>query len=85
MADGMWKLHENGTFELVEPYKTWLRECKLEGTKAWTNAVVAYLEPRCPYTSQQLVDELIKRNEQRAEGKVVVFEEFVLEALAGDL
>ena len=85
MADGMWTLHDDGTFELVEPYKTWLMECKLEGTKAWTEAVVAYLGPRCPYTAQELVDELVRRNEEREDGKVVVFEEFVLEALAGDL
>jgi len=85
MADGMWTLHDDGTFELVEPYRTWLQECKLEGTKAWTEAVVAYLAQRCDYTAQELVDELVKRNEEREDGKVAVFEEFVLEALAGDL
>lgn len=85
MADGMWKLLDDGSFELVEPYRTWLTECKVEGTRAWVAAVVAYLEPRCPYTSQELVDELVKRNEERTEGKVDVFEQFVLEALSGDL
>ena len=82
--EGMWTLHEDGSFELGEPYASWLRECKLAGTKAWTEAVVGYLEPRCPYTVQELLDELLRRNE-RDEGKVAVFEEFVLEALSGDL
>ena len=85
MADGMWVLHDDGSFELVEPYKTWLQECKLAGTQAWVEAIVTYLEPKCPYSAQELVDELTRRNEQREGGKVDVFEEYVLEALAGDL
>lgn len=85
MADGMWTMNDDGSFELLEPYRTWLQECKLEGTQAWVGAVVGYLEPRCPYTAQELFDELARRNSQREEGKVVVFEEFVLEALGGDL
>ena len=40
---------------------------------------------RCPYTAQELTDELVRRNEARSEGKVIVFEEFILEALSGDL
>ena len=85
MSDGMWALHDDGTFELMEPYKTWLEECKVISTTAWSEAVIGYLEPRCPYTAQELVDELVRRNEERPEGKVVVFDEFVLEALGGDL
>lgn len=85
MADGIWRMTEEGEFVMDEPYATLLRECKLAGTKAWTEAVVGYLEPRCPYTAQELLDELLKRNEQRDDGKVTVFEEFVLEALSGDL
>ena len=85
MADGMWTLNDDGSFELMEPYRTWLAEARLAGTKAWTEAVVGYLEPRCPYTAEELVDELVRRNEERADGKIAVFEEFVLEALAGDL
>lgn len=84
MADGMWTLNDDGSFELQEPYKTMLSECKVAASLAWTEAVVAYLEPRCQYTAQELTDELLRRNE-RPEGKVAVFEEFVLEALSGDL
>ena len=43
------------------------------------------MEPRCPYTAQELFDELVRRNEERDEGKLVIFDEYVLEALGGDL
>ncbi len=85
MADGMWKLNDDGTFELQEPYRTWLEEARVASTRGWHDALIAYLEPKCPYTAQELSDELVRRNEQREEGKVNIFEEFVLEALAGDL
>ena len=38
-----------------------------------------------PYTAQELSDELVKRNREREDGKVVLFDEFILEALSGDL
>ena len=85
MADGMWTMSEDGEFRLEEPYRTWLEEAKVESTKGWYKALVEYLEPRCPYTAQELSDELIKRNEQRDGAKMLVFEEYVLEALSGDL
>lgn len=84
MAEGMWTMHDDGSFELQEPYATWLQEAKVESTRGWASALVAYLEPKCPYTAQELIDELLERNE-RKEGKVMIFEEFVLEALSGDL
>lgn len=85
MADGMWSMDENGEFHLEEPYSTWLVECKVAATQAWHAALVEYLEPRCPYTAQELTDELLYRNSTREGGKMMVFEEFVLEALSGDL
>ena len=85
MADGMWTLNDDGSFELQEPYKTQLEEARMAATKAWTEALVGYLEPRSPYSAQQLVDELVKRNQERSDGKIPLFEEFVLEALSGDL
>ena len=85
MADGMWKMTEDGQFELQEPYRTMLDEAKVESTRGWTEALIAYLEPRCPYTAQQLADELVRRNRERDDGSIPVFEEFVLEALSGDL
>lgn len=85
MADGMWTLNDDGSFELQEPYKTQLEEARLTATKAWTEALIGYLEPRSPYTAEQLADELVSRNKTRADSKVPLFEEFVLEALSGDL
>ena len=85
MADGMWMMNDDGGFELQEPYATMLDEARAESSRGWTEALVGYLEPRCDYTAQELVDELIKRNRERTDGKMAVFEEFVLEALSGDL
>ena len=85
MAQGIWTMHDDGSFELNEPYKTMLEQARLEATNGWGTALVRYLEPRCPYTAQELVDELVRRNECRDGSKVMVFEEFVLEALSGDL
>ena len=87
MADGMWTMNEQGEFHLEEPYRTWLQEAKEAATRGWHAALVEYLVPgaRCPYTAQELTDELVRRNEARSEGKVIVFEEFILEALSGDL
>ena len=85
MADGMWTMDDDGGFELQEPYATWLEEAKVASTTAWAEALVGYLEPRCPYTSQELVAELVRRNQEREDESVMVFEEYVLEALSGDL
>ena len=63
MADGMWTMSEDGEFHLEEPYRTWLEEAKVESTRGWHNALVAYLEQRSPYTAQELSDEL--QNEVR--------------------
>lgn len=85
MADGVWRMTDAGEFELNEPYRTWLKEARVEATRGWTEALVAYLEPKCPYTAQRLVDELVRRNGESEDGSVMVFDEFVLEALSGDL
>ena len=85
MAAGMWVMNDDGSFELQEPYRTQLAEAKEAATRGWHAALIEYLEPRCPYTAQELTDELVKRNGAREEGKTVIFEEFILEALSGDL
>ena len=69
----------------MEPYATMLDEAKVAATQAWHSGLIGYLEARSPYTAQQLSDELVKRNRERDEGSIQKFEEFVLEALAGDL
>ena len=85
MAEGIWKMTDTGEFELAEPYRTQLEECKVAATRAWHAAAIAYLAEHSPYTAQELSDELVKRNREREDGKVVVFDEFILEALSGDL
>ena len=84
MTEGMWTLHDDGRFELQEPYATMLEEAKVVATKAWTEALCGYLEERSPYSAQELAEELVKRNE-REDGKLTIFEEFVLQALGGEL
>ena len=84
-GDAVWRMNDEGEFELNEPYATQLTEARVAATQAWTAALIGYLEPRCPYTAEELKDELLRRNRERDEGKVMVFEEFVLEALSGDL
>lgn len=69
----------------MEPYSTMLDEARYASTEAWTAALIGYLEERSPYTAQQLTDELVKRNWERSDSKVPLFEEFVLEALSGEL
>ena len=85
MADGMWTMNDGGEFHLEEPYRTQLQEAKEAATRGWHAGLVEYLEPRCPYTAQELTDELVRRNTQRDDDKVPLFEEFILEALSGDL
>ena len=85
MADAVWRMTDEGEFELNEPYRTQLEEARIAATQAWTAALLAYLEPRSPYTVEQLKDELLRRNTERDDHKVMIFEEFVLEALSGDL
>ena len=85
MAEGMWTLHDNGSFELQEPYKTQLLEAKLSATQGWTAGLLGYLEPRCPYTAEELKDELLRRNGLQEQSAMETVEEFVLEALSGDL
>ena len=81
----IWTLTEEGEWLLQEPYATYLQEARIHATRAWAGALVGYLEPLCPYTAQELADELVRRNRERSDGKVDIFEEFVLEALSGDL
>lgn len=85
MTQGMWTMADDGTFELQEPFSTYLKEAKVTATRGWADGLIGYLEPRCPYTAQELADELLRRNSERTDDNVTIFEEFVLEALGGDL
>lgn len=82
--DGMWTMTEDGEFVLMEPYATKLREAKTAATAGWIAALLQYLVGQCPYTADELKDSLLERcNENVAPSEIV--NEFVLEALGGDL
>lgn len=83
--DGMWTMDDDGTFTLNEPYATYLAEAKLHATKGWRDALYAYLEPKCPYTRDELNAEMLRRVDERECSAMELLDEFVLEALGGDL
>lgn len=82
--DGMWTMTDDGEFVLMEPYKTMLFEAKIEATQAWATALIGYLAERCDYTPNELKDSLLERNKEGSR-PVEMVDEFVLEALGGDL
>ena len=83
--DGMWVMTEDYEFELQEPYKTQLLETKLLATKAWRDAILDYLEPRTIYTREELRAGLMYRNSKESLSPTERVNEFILEALGGDL
>ena len=84
MADGMWTLTDDGEFVLMEPYKTMLQEARLSATNGWVQGLIGYLADKCPYTPEELKESLLRRNQEGEEPQEMV-QEFVLEALGGDL
>lgn len=84
-TDGMWMMTEDGQFELQEPYKTMLFECRLQATKAWRDALLDYLEEKTPYTRKQLMEGLMHRHHKVEMTPGERVNEFILEALGGDL
>lgn len=82
--DGMWTMTDDGEFVLEEPYATKLTEARNYATGAWIAALLAYLSDQCPYTADELKDSLLARcDEDGAPSEIV--NEFILEALSGDL
>lgn len=83
--DGMWTLTDDGEFILAEPYKTQLQEARLTATAAWTSAIIEYLSEHSTYDTETLKDELLRRCREEGISAVEIVDEFVLEALGGDL
>ena len=83
--DGMWTMTEDGEFVLVEPYKTQLIEARVAATTAWTTALLEYLAQHSMYSIETLKDELLRRCNEEGLSAMEIVEEFVLEALGGDL
>lgn len=83
--DGMWTLTDDGEFVLEEPYATQLREARVRATAAWTGAMLDYLAERTVYGTEFLKDELLRRCREDGVSATEIVDEFVLEALGGDL
>jgi hypothetical protein len=84
MADGVWTMTEEGEFELNEPYATMLVEARVGATQAWTGYMLEYLADHTTYEVEFLKDELLRRCTEDMPASAIV-DEFVLEALSGDL
>lgn len=80
----MWTLTDEGEWVLEEPYAKMLMEAKIGATRAWTRAMLEYLVERTEYEPEFLKDELLRRCKENMEPTAII-EEFVLEALSGDL
>lgn len=84
-AIGVWKMDDEGGWELQEPYKTYLLEAKLHATQGWRESLYAYLADKCPYTRDELNAELLRRVDERKCTAMELVDEFVIEALSGNL
>ena len=83
-VDGVWSMTEDFEWVLNEPYATMLMEAKIGATRAWTGAMLEYLCEHTDYEPEFLKDELLRRCHEDADPSDIV-EEYVLEALSGDL
>ena len=76
------------TYKAIDPrdvYRKQIEEAKLTAEKAWSEALVKYLEPKCIYNADRLAAELSRRSDSGMEHKVEICEDFVLGALSGKL
>lgn len=80
-----WSMTEDGQWILAEPYKTHLTNAKLLATKAWMDALVGYLAKNTAYDEEQLCEELLRRKRTDDMPAPELLDEFVIEALEGDL
>ena len=85
LADGVWTMDDEGNFALNEPYASLLTEIKLEATNAWTQTLLTALSERSMYTAQELKDELLRRSGEKDLTGTEIVNEFIIEALSGDL
>ena len=84
-TDGMWTLTDDGEFVQAEEYATQLQEARTVATNAWASAMLEYLSERTVYTPDELAGELVRRCDEEGMQASEIVDEFVLEALSGDL
>ena len=83
--DGVWSMSDDGEFTLNEPYNTKLKEARYVAASAWTQSLLEYLVDECPYTIDELQIALLQRCGEEGMAPSEIVNEFVLEALIGDL
>ena len=84
-SDGMWTMTDDGEFILDETYAEQLQEARITATAAWTAALIEYLDEHTIYDQEELKDELLRRCQEEGMQAMEIVNEFVLEALGGDL
>ena len=84
-TDGMWTMTDDGEFILDETYAEQLQEARVTATAAWTTALIEYLDEHTIYDQEELKDELLRRCQEEGMQAMEIVNEFVLEALGGDL
>ena len=84
MAEGIWSMNEDGSFTLDESYAELLAQARYEATNGWAKGLIVFLANHSPYTTEELKASLLKRTE-RGDDPYETVDEFILEALTGDL
>ena len=75
-----------GEFHLEEPFRAWLREAKAAtGLACHADRALGAQVPQVLYATCEFINELPWHNQLLAEGEVIVFEAFTLEAMSGGL
>ena len=83
---GAWNFNEETMeFELQEPYKSKLEEAKSVATKAWTEAMMAWVADNSEYEQEELMDEFLRRAREQDMPPMSLVESFIVEALEGNL
>lgn len=82
---GAWSMTEEGEFVLNEPYKTKLFEAKHVASTAWRRAICEYLAQNTHYTVEKMDAEFVRRVQEEGMSPVEIVDEFVIEALEGNL
>ena len=83
-TEGVWSMTEEGEFILSEPYLSQLIEVKLTATDGFNNAMFAKLAELSRYKVDELRDEWYRRVHEDL-SPMEITDEFIIEALTGDL
>ena len=79
-----WTMTEDGEWVLNEPYKTHSEKCKRLAADAFVDAACQYLSQKTGYSKYELIDALNVKS-ARTDNRSTIIDEFVIQALEGDL